>query len=207
MSGARHVSKGKNMKSSQHPHSGSSTTPKPNGSPHPQFQSHAPSENIFRPGVRSHTTTQIWLDSGPNTPPHGDSIHHHRHIEANFFESRNLLCDSIQFLVQSHLTTQQAVDSNKSPLQHTNPNYLDTVSTVTRISKFKPSGWRSAYIHIHSTTSVRYKYASFSVAFLILRAHTTPHWQFLLASPLPLRQQFPFAGPSLPTTSFYVRRS
>ena len=50
-----------------------------------------PFEDISHPGVRSHTTTQSRLDSGPNAPPRGDFIHHRSQIEVNFFESRNLL--------------------------------------------------------------------------------------------------------------------
>ena len=81
-----------------------------------------PSEDT-RLGVRSHSATQGRLHSGPNAPPRGDFIHHHGQIEV-YFESRNMLRDSIHFLVHSHLTNQQAVeDSDKSPLDESNIFY------------------------------------------------------------------------------------
>ena len=91
------------------------------------------SKDISRPTACSHTITQSRLDSRPNVPPRDDLIHNHERIEANLFESRKLLRDS--FLIQSHLITQQIVeDSSRSPFQHTSPNYLDTLSAVTRIN-------------------------------------------------------------------------
>ena len=60
--------------------------------------------DISRPKVQSHAATQSRLYSKSNVPPRGNFIHHHRQIESNFFESRNLLRDSTLFLAQNHLT-------------------------------------------------------------------------------------------------------
>ena len=73
-----------------------------------QLHHHSLSEDISCPRVRSCTSTQSRLDFGSNVPPRDNFIHHHRHIEVNFFELRNLLRDSIIFLVQSHLIAKKS---------------------------------------------------------------------------------------------------
>ena len=126
--------------SSQGPHSGISTTPKFDGSSQPQFRSHTVFRRHLSPqSPKSYNHPEL---TRLRTEHHSrdDPIHHHEQIETNFFETQNLLRDSILFLVQSRLTTQQAVeDSNRSPLQHTNPNYMDMILAVTSISIFKPN--------------------------------------------------------------------
>ena len=85
----------------------------------------------------------------------------------------------------SRATLQVVENSNRRSLHHTNPNYLDTVLAITRMSRFKPNCSRFTSIRIHYTVSVRYKYVSSNekdVTCLILRAHTTPRWQFFSAS-------------------------
>ena len=127
-------------RSSQVPHSGISTTSKSEITLNHSSEVIPPPEDISCPRVRSHTTTRSQLDFGLNAPLRGDLFHHHGQVQANFFESRIFLRNSILFLVQSHLTTQQtAGDSSRSPLQRVKANNIDTISTVTRIRRLKPN--------------------------------------------------------------------
>jgi len=131
----------------------------------------------------------------------------------DFFELWDLLRDSIPFLVLSHFTTQQAVeDSNRSPFQHANPNDLDTISAVSKISWFKPNNWRSISIQIHSASSVMYENTSFfnKKGGRFPNSQSTYHtyWQFSSVCPPQLHRQFLSIGPpSLLIIDSHIRPS
>jgi len=172
---------------------------------------------VFATSIRRHTSSTDLRSPPPEGTPVPIQESHHvaaiRSILATDRDgsrgSRRQLSILILLLVQDSATTLQLDEQ----LGITTDNSPTCQSQLLRLN---PGGYKdqqiqtdqlkSTFIHIQSTASVRYKYASSEeVTSIILRAHITLHWQFFSAS-VHYHYADSFSLPVLSFTTYWFSR-
>jgi len=124
--GSRYVCSDRNMRSSQDPHSGISTTPRSYSSPQPQLRSHTTlRKNLSPRNLKPYNhpePTRLWTECSSL----GDFIDHHGQIEANLFESWNLLRNSSSSKVTLQLNNQLGIMTENPPACQSQPTRLNS---------------------------------------------------------------------------------